>query len=584
MNDLAEILHEQGVLTDRQRDQVRKREERHGIPQHRAAVDLGYSSESIVWKALADHLHLPFLDAEGAPPSQEILESVPLKLVFHYRMIPWKDSGASLLLAFSDPPSQLELGKLRLLLGRRIEVALTTPSALHELIQRQFGLGAENIERIREERDLGEDPEDQVFTVADMSGMGSDMESTIADFADKILGEAVRMRATDIHLEPYPKSVKLRYRIDGVMQSVPVPGHLRLLYDSLSSRIKIMAGLDIAEKRLPQDGRIAMKRGEEEFDLRLSTIPTKHGEAICLRVLGRDSLQLDPGQLGMTAAQESLFTQLTALPQGLILVTGPTGSGKTTTLYAGLACANDEHRKIITIEDPVEYQVPGATQIQVRPEVGLTFAAGLRAILRHDPDVVLVGEIRDLETAEIGVRAAQTGHLVFSTLHTNDSIGAIPRLMDMGVDPFLVGSTLVCSMAQRLARRICRHCIQPDPDIPQRLREEFQRAFEVSAEQVVAFRGAGCLECARQGNRGRLALYEFLLMTEELADAVQPGVKSGDLKTLARRVGWRSLRENGMIKLHDSQISVDELERVTRRPDFEEFLNPGLHSPGRSSL
>jgi len=340
----------------------------------------------------------------------------------------------------------------------------------------------------------------------------------------------------------------LRYRVDGILETVPVPADMRHLHLAVVSRLKIMAGLNIAEKRLPHDGRIAMKTGDEEYDLRVSVMPTKHGEAVVLRILGRQSLCLDLGQLGMEPNQEAVFAQLAKLPQGLVLLTGPTGSGKTTTLYTALAQANDEGRKIITFEDPI----------------GLTFAAGLRSVLRHDPDVVLVGEIRDYETAEIAVRAAQTGHLVLSTLHTNDSIGAVTRLLEMKIEPYLVASSLVCSISQRLARRICRHCAEPDADVPADVRNEIAKALKLPAGEVKPFRGRGCVECNQKGHRGRVAVYEMFLLNEEITDLIQPGVTTGDLREAARKLGWRSLREMGWLKVQRGLIPISEQERWTR--------------------
>src|SRR6185295_4573660 len=304
--------------------------------------------------------------------------------------------------------------------------------------------------------------------VFDLQGKETDsaIEATVSAFVDQILQEALRLHASDIHLEPYSDTIRLRYRVDGILETVPVPGDMRQLHSAIVSRLKIMAGLNIAERRLPHDGRIAMKTGGEEYDLRVSIVPTKYGEGVALRILGRQNLFLDLSQLGMEANQEAVFATLTQLPQGLVLLTGPTGSGKTTTLYTALAHANDEGRKIITFEDPIEYQLDGTVQIQVREQIGLTFATGLRAVLRHDPNIILVGEIRDFETAEIAVRAAQTGHLVFSTLHTNDSVSAVTRLLEMKIEPYLIASSLVSSIAQRLARRICRHCAEPDTNIP----------------------------------------------------------------------------------------------------------------------
>jgi type II secretory ATPase GspE/PulE/Tfp pilus assembly ATPase PilB-like protein len=314
-----------------------------------------------------------------------------------------------------------------------------------------------------------------------------------------------------------------------------------------------------------------MKTGNEEYDLRVSIIPTKHGETVCLRILGRQSLMLDMGQLGMEPAHEKLFAEITGLSQGLVLLTGPTGAGKTTTLYAALAHANDARRKIITIEDPVEYQLEGVSQIQVREDIGLTFATGLRSVLRHDPDVVLIGEIRDAVTAEIAIRAAQTGHLVFSTLHTNDSISAVTRLAEMKVEPFLIGSSLVCSIAQRLTQRICLHCRVPDPDIPPTIREEMANALHLAPDEVQAFKGAGCVECGQHGYRGRVAIYEFFLMTDEVADAIAPGVGAGQLRRLARKDGWRSLRELAWNKVQAGLIPVSEQQRLTHQLDLRNW-------------
>src|SRR5258706_7800253 len=313
---------------------------------------------------------------------------------------------------------------------------------------------------------------------------------------------------------------------------------MRHLHLAVVSRLKIMAGLNIAEKRLPHDGRIAMKTGDEEYDLRVSVMPTKHDEAVVLRILGRQSLYLDLGQLGMEPNQEAVFAQLAKLPQSLMLLTGPTGSGKTTTLYTTLAQANDEGRKIITFEDPIEYQLEGTVQIQVREQIGLTFASGLRSVLRHDPDVVLVGEIRDFETAEIAVRAAQTGHLVLSTLHTNDSISAVTRLLEMKIEPYLVSSSLVCSVSQRLLRRICRHCVREDNAIPSHIRKEMANALSISPESVRAWKGVGCVECNQKGHRGRVAIYEFFLLDQVIADLIQPALRTGELPGAARKLGW----------------------------------------------
>ncbi len=567
----AMLLFQQGKLDARELEQVRRRQDRLGVPQHRAVIDLNYATEEDTWRALAETLNCEFIDLTVRAPDPDALKAVPVKFIFHDHLVPCALEGELLTIDFSEQPRPMELGNLRLLLNRRIKVALATPSSIHALLKRQFGLGAETIQKLRESRNPSEGSEDIIFDVK-VGDDASAVDATISRFVDQILVEALRLQATDIHIEPYYASIRLRYRIDGIMQNVPVPEGIRDLHGSIVSRVKIMAALNIAEKRLPHDGRIAMKTGGEEYDLRVSIIPTKHGEMVCLRILGRQSLFLDLGQLGMEPAHERLFSEITSLPQGLVLLTGPTGSGKTTTLYAALAHANDDLRKIITIEDPVEYQLDGVSQIQVREDIGLSFATGLRSVLRHDPDVVLIGEIRDAVTAEIAIRAAQTGHLVFSTLHTNDSISAVTRLIEMKVEPFLIGSSLVCSIAQRLTQRVCLHCRMPDPDIPDSVREEMAKALDIPPAEVRAFKGAGCVECGQRGYRGRVAIYEFFLMTDEVADMIEPGVRAGLLRRLVRKDGWRSLRELAWAKVQSGLIPVSEQQRLTRQLDLRDWL------------
>jgi len=560
--DLVAALAAAGRLNRVQTDLLERRRRETGVTAHRALVELGLMSEADAYQALAELLQLDFIEPAQLRPDPQAVERVPLRLIFNYRMLPVAEADDGLTLAFAEPPSATELGKLRLLLGTRIRVALTTPAALAGVLKQHFGLGAETLQNLNADAGGGELPGESVFDVS-AGEDGSAMDATISRLVDQVLAEAVRLRATDIHIEPYAASIRLRYRIDGLMQSVPIPAALRDVHAALVSRLKIMAGLNIAEHRLPQDGRISMKSGGHDFDLRVSVIPTKHGEAVCLRLLGRQRLFGDLASLGMEPEQEALFGELVRLPQGFILITGPTGSGKTTTLYAALACANDEGRKIITIEDPIEYLLEGVTQIQTRDDIGLTFASGLRSVLRHDPDVVLIGEIRDRETAETAVRAAQTGHLVFSTLHTNDSISAPTRLLEMGIDPFLLSSSLVCSIAQRLARRICPHCRQPDPDLAPGLREEMASALAIQPEAAAAWRGAGCEQCNGQGTLGRVALYEFFVLHEDIADAIRPDTRTSGLRQMARQYGWRSLRENGWSKVQAGLITPAELERLT---------------------
>lgn len=564
--EVGDLLLEQGKLTEQQLEQVRRRQRRLNLPQHRAIVDLNIASEEDTWRALAAANHLEYVDPVALDPTRELLEQVPIKFIFHYHLLPVGIEDDCLTLAFSEPPRQMEQGNLRLLLGKRFKTVLATPSAIHATIKKNFGLGAETIQKLRDERGGADITQEITFDLQDKD-TDSALEATVSAFVDQILQEALRLRATDIHLEPYANAIRLRYRVDGMLETVPVPPDMRHLHAAVVSRLKIMAGLNIAEKRLPHDGRIAMKTGEEEYDLRVSVVPTKYGEGVCLRILGRQSLFLDLSQLGMEPNQERIFQELGRLPQGLVLLTGPTGSGKTTTLYTALAQANDESRKIVTFEDPIEYQLEGTVQIQMREQIGLTFATGLRSVLRHDPDVVLVGEIRDLETAEIAVRAAQTGHLVLSTLHTNDSISAVTRLLEMKIEPYLIAASLVCSISQRLARRICRHCAEEDRSIPQSVREEMAAALSIRADEVRASKGRGCVECNQKGHRGRVAIYEFFLLNEDIAELIHPGLRAGQLREAARKLGWRSLREMAWLKVQRGLIPISEQERWTRTID-----------------
>ena len=572
--EVADLLLEQGKLNEQQLEQVRRRQRRLNLPQHRAIVDLNFASEEDTWRALAAVNRFDFVDPVALDLKRDTLELVPIKFIFHYHLLPVGVEDDCLTLAFSEPPSQMEQGNLRLLLPRRFRVVLATPSSIHAVIKKNFGLGAETIQKLRDDGAAAETGEEIVF---DVQGKETDsaLEATVSTFVDQILQEALRLHATDIHLEPYLNSVRLRYRVDGILETVPVPLDMRQLHSAVVSRLKIMAGLNIAEKRLPHDGRIAMKTGKEEYDLRVSIMPTKYGEAVCLRILGRQSLYLDLSQLGMEPSQEAVLAQLTRLPQGMVLLTGPTGSGKTTTLYAALAQANDEGRKIITFEDPIEYQLEGTVQIQVREQIGLSFATGLRSVLRHDPDVVLVGEIRDFETAEIAVRAAQTGHLVFSTLHTNDSISSVTRLLEMRIEPYLIASSLVCSISQRLARRICRHCVEEDTNIAPAIRKEMSAVLGLPPAEIKAWRGRGCVECNQRGHRGRVAIYEFFLLNEEIQDLIKPGLRTGELREAARKLGWRSLREMAWDKVQKGLIPIAEQERWTHTIDPAALLTKG---------
>ncbi len=564
--EVAEVLFAAGKLDAEQLELVRRRQRRLRTPQHQALLELGFASETDTYTALASLHGLEFVDLCDFkfPPGLPDETRLPVAVIHNHHVLPVALDDTTITLAFIEPPRQTDLGNLRLLLSRQVRPVLTTPSCYRNVIRQFFGLGADTIQRMGEDRPAADSSADVVFKVGTNEDEAA-VNAGITRYVDQLLADALRLDATDIHIEPYLSKIKIRYRVDGIMQPVTTPDSLRQVYGALVSRLKIMAGLNIAEKRLPHDGRISMKTEGAEYDLRVSIVPAKHGEAVCLRILGRQSLMLELRELGLEADQEELLRTLTRLPQGMVLLTGPTGSGKTTTLYAALANANDEGRKIITVEDPIEYQLEGIVQIQAKEEIGLTFAAGLRSILRHDPDVILIGEIRDRETADIAVRAAQTGHLVFSTLHANDSFNVITRLLDMGIDPFPLSSALVCSIAQRLAQRVCRHCGEPDDAIPDELRAEMARQLGLAPEAVRAFRGRGCVECNGKGTRGRVALYEFFVMSEEMADLLGPNISTGQIRSAARRLGWRSLRDQAWKKVQQGLIPISEIQRLTYR-------------------
>ena len=560
---VSDALQRHGLIDERQLELARRRAELQRLPLHRAVVDLGFAGEAPTYRAAAEAHGLDFVALDSVEVSREILERVPVNLALEHRLVPLAMEDGVLMAAFAEPPTLAELGRLRLLLGLRVRARLCGPTAQRDFVRRHYGLGADTIQRLRSDRSGGTAPAEIVF---DVKGADAPDDATIVHFVDQLLSEALRLEATDIHLEPFAGAVKLRYRIDGLLQDVPVPEGLRAHYAALVSRLKVMADLDITERRLAHDGRIAMKRDGLQYDLRVSIIPTAHGETICLRVLGRDRLLLDLSHLGMEPEQRSLMEELAGLPLGLALITGPTVCVKTTTLSARRASARDGRRKIITIEDPVEYKLDGVSQIQTRADLGLDFASGLRSVLRHDPDVILIGEIRDRETADVAMRSAQTGHLVFSTLHTNDSISALTRLIDMGVEPWVIGASLVCSVAQRLARRICTRCATPDEAIPPEVRAEMAAALGIAPEAVRAMRGQGCPECRGIGERGRVAIYELFLMTDEVVDSLaSSGLRTVALRELARRQGWRSLREEGWRKVQQGLVSIAENQRLTRR-------------------
>ena len=467
----------------------------------------------------------------------------------------------------SDPLDIHTIDDISLLLKKDIKAVLASRKEILEAIKKYYGVGAETIEKMapdtafperaasvqaQETQDVGESAED----------------ASIIKFVNQVLVEAYRDRATDIHIEPYEDELSVRYRIDGVLHETKVPQSIKSFQSAIISRIKIMANLDIAERRLPQDGRIKIRVGAEEVDLRVSILPTPFGESVVIRILSTN-VRFGMENLGLLKKDLDILERMIKLPHGIIFVTGPTGSGKTTTLYASLSKINTKDKKIITIEDPIEYQLKGITQIQVQPKINLTFANALRSMLRHDPDVMMVGEVRDYETAEITIRVALTGHLVFSTIHTNDAAGGVTRLIDMGVEPFLVASAVECFIAQRLVRVICvkcKHEIKPEKELLQEL-----GVSSHNLSKIKIYEGKGCDACRFTGYKGRTAIYEFLEMNEPIRELVLKRSSSEQIKKKAVELGMRTLRQDGWEKIMMGITTPSEVIRVTQQEELEEI-------------
>src|SRR5687768_9362825 len=532
-----------------------------GKPLEEAVLAADGLGEEAVLRFLAESFELEFVDAERlekSPPSKEFLSLFPARLLLRHRILPLEERDGATIVATSRITDSSGLDELRLASGRDIIPALAASTEIERTLKKVLGVGADTLQTLNAEGgDLQviDAHEDEDLDLANAA-----QDASIIRFVNQILTEAIESRATDVHIEPFEDALRLRYRIDGVLVEANAPGSVRRFHAAIVSRLKILSHLDIAEKRLPQDGRIKLKISAREIDVRVSIIPMIHGEAVVLRILDRGDAVLGTQHLGMAERDRHHFDKILDMPHGIVLVTGPTGSGKTTTLYAALSKINDVERKIITIEDPVEYQLRGVNQIQVNSKSGLTFAAGLRAILRHDPDVVLVGEIRDRETAEIAVQASLTGHLVFSTLHTNDAPGAATRLVDMGVEPYLVASSVEVVVAQRLVRVICPKCRE---QLPQGEVDIARAEFGDLVPQHL-YRGVGCRNCQGTGYRGRQGIFEVLAVTDEIRSLIMHHAPSHEIRKVAVRQGMRSLREDGWRIVGEGRTTIDEVMRNTK--------------------
>ncbi len=555
-----------GVVDETRLAQIKQEAASRGMSLADTLVQSGCASQEAVYRALAEFCELRFVVPSRMEVPDAVVARVPARYVTHYNFVPLEDRNGTIVVAICEPLNHQLLDDIRLVLKKRIEPVVATPDEITRAIKALYGVGADTVERILSDNE-------SVGTVlsldASAAGMnlGDDqIDASIIKFVNELLAEAIKTGATDIHMEPFEDQLRVRFRVDGVLHPVPTPPTIRGFHPAIVSRIKIMANLNIAEKRLPQDGKIRAALGDEQFDLRVSVLPTPHGESVNLRILNRSSMFMTLEELGFMKEDLDLFNNFIQRPHGMILVTGPTGSGKTTTLYAALSKLNKLEHKIITIEDPIEYQLKGITQMQVLSQIGFDFTAALRSMLRHDPDIMLVGEVRDYETAEMAIRSSLTGHLVFSTLHTNDAAGAVTRLTDMGVEPFLIASTMIASIAQRLVRCICPDCAQPYEPTPA---DYAQLGLPPQAPAGATFKkGAGCENCRHTGYRGRVAIYEILPFSNAIKEMTIQREPSTRIKRRAVELGMRTLRQSGWMRVCQGRTTFEEVVRVTAESDL----------------
>jgi len=556
---VVEILESVGLINRAQAKESLTWAEQHDKPVIDGLVALQIATKSDILKALANQFGMEYISLTGMDIEQEVIDLVPGEVARRYKVVPIYRNDNTITMALSDPLDVETLDSLRYVLRCGVEGVVTTPEEIEAALNHYYentGMSAASMIQ-----DMTEGAVQTPTGALELTGEDevTDADAPIIKLVSLIILEAFRSRASDIHLEPQEKKFRVRYRVDGVLHEVESPP--KRLQSAIISRVKIMANMSIAEKRLPQDGRIQINVMGRDLDLRVSSIPSNHGESIVMRLLDKESLHLGLPKLGFFSDDQQIFERLIGLSDGIVLVTGPTGSGKTTTLYACLNYINKSDRKIITVEDPVEYQMSGINQVHVRSDIGLTFAAALRAMLRQAPNIIMIGEIRDLETAEIAVNASLTGHLVFSTLHTNDAPSAVTRLIDIGVKPFLVASSTRAIMAQRLVRKICEKCKEPA-----KATESELRLLGPAAEQIAntsLFRGRGCSDCTFSGYKGRIGLFEIFVITDEVRHLIFERVSASVLRNKARELGMRTLREDGLRKVIAGQTTLEEVFRVT---------------------
>ncbi|GLI53928.1 type IV-A pilus assembly ATPase PilB [Thermodesulfovibrio yellowstonii] len=560
ITSLGQYLVKKGVITEGQLLNALKLQKSEGIRIGAALIKLGYITEDQLVYALSDIYGYPLVSLSQTEIDINAFKLIPEEVIKKYKIVPFAKTGNTIKVAICEPLNTVVDYIKFLLTGFNLKIYLTKDSEILKVIDKFISIGnntqtTETVAELVESALVDAVPSEYIEAKEDTVKV----EAPIIKLANKIIIDALKMRASDIHIEPYEKGVNVRYRIDGVLHnSLNLPLQIK---SSLITRFKIMAHLDISERRLPQDGRIKLKISGKEVDFRVSTLPIIYGEKVVLRVLEKSSLQLDLTKLGFEEISLKFFSEALTKPYGMILVTGPTGSGKTTTLYSALMKLNKPGVNIMTVEDPVEYSFPGINQVQVKEDIGLTFASALRAFLRQDPDIIMVGEIRDFETAEIAVKAALTGHLVLSTLHTNDAASTITRLINMGIEPFLISSSLILIIAQRLVRKLCPHCKKEEKYSKENL---IKIGFpEDLTEQIKIYSPQGCPECNNTGYSGRIALYEVMPIKEEIKELVLTGAPATEIKKEAVKLGMITLRQSGINKIIQGITSVDEVMKIT---------------------
>ena len=568
---IGQMLINKKLITPEQLEDALQEQAKSGELLGAVLIKKGFIGEEDFLKVLSEQFNVPFIKIKETAIDPLAVKKVPAKFAWYYKVMPVKFIDNKLVIASSDPLRSLD--DLRIFLGYDLKPALASESDIMEMIKEHYGVGAETVEGIIAKAPKETETPKETGKIEDIENLAED--ASVVKLVNQIILEAYQKRATDIHIEPFRGKMNIRYRIDGVLYNANVPADIERFFLAIISRIKIMSRLNIVERRLPQDGRSVIKIGQEELDLRISIIPTRYGEGMVIRILPM-SMLFSLERLGLAPEDLELLAKLIKKPHGIILVTGPTGSGKSTTLYGCLNDIKSSRNKIITIEDPIEYELEGITQIQVVPEIGFTFAQGLRSILRHDPDIMMVGEIRDFETAELAIRSALTGHLVFSTIHTNDAAGAVARLLNIGIEPYLAASSVEAFIAQRLVRLICPECKEIDTSVPDNIKSIISQDMANSkaglkhskVEEIKFHKGKGCKDCNFTGYKGRTAIHEILVVDKMIRELMLRKASTDELREKAVSQGMKTLRLCGWKKVIDGLTTPEEILRVTQAEEY----------------